>query len=1286
MTKEFTFKLILNREEYSISSNFLSFDDIDDQIHTTLITKGQYKVKSNVSKIVFQSFLNNWINNEIPNIRNDNIDDYILLSEEFDRMKAIISLYKKLSTHPRSSYTHKKNQKLNFKSEKKLFKLNKTIRKFHLIIDHLFNNKGIDSHSRFLEIKADLYNACRNGKVKLVNLLTQKEMISKNGFSFIINEAEKTAGIFRVFLFKDDYFIPRTVEYHNDEYLITEIHQSAFKNTNANTITFDENSEIRTIEKYAFYHTNISTINIPEHVKYIGKYAFAKCDELKAVSFHFGSELEVIESNAFNGILISQLSLPATILQLKEGWCSDILSFHEVKIYQPLGASEYVANISFFDDNFLIGKSNVKNDFFDVLILARRDIKSAKIPEFVRVIGPYAFENCTCLETIEFSDNSNLEIIEHNAFSKSSIQAISIPNTVTKIGDNCFSECKNLKKIEFSSNSKLESIGRNAFISSLLRINIFGKDSSLFNRFLEFYKKKYSFLSNSQPQTNEVSTAQPKKFIESLSIPSSIAVFKEGWCYNTPNLTDIKIIKNETENVILIDDRIVIGKSDPYTDEYDVLLFAARDIETVVIPSFIKRISSYAFCDCVSLQKVEFSKDSQLEVIEKSAFSGTSIKTITIPPHVIEIEDFAFFDCKLLSEVNFSMNSDLKIIGNFVFTKSMIANIVISSNLERIEKNFFYGIPNLTSLSVSPSNRYYQYIDNKFLVAKSNSLSSDYDVLVFVRRNIEDAIIPSFIKIIAPFAFSQCKNLQKVEFPIESELFLIDKNAFESSSITKISIPSHVRQIGKYAFNNCHNIETVEFSDDSELELIGDHAFDNSSIERITIPQNVYHIGHHSFQLCGALKKIEFCSSSKLHSISTSTFEFCGIESILIPSSVLSIDSRAFMFCDCLSKVEFMDDSNLIFIGKSSFSHSCIESIKIPRHVSHISERAFNECSVLQTVDFSENSELIFIDELAFSHTSIKSILIPPTVFSIGSHVFKNCYKLETVEFSEDTNVKFISQAPFHFSSIVNLSIPDNLNIISNDFFSGISHLVNINLFSCSHCYHNDCNLFYYENQFIISKSSSDDTYKAILFARRDIKEAKIPSFIKIISFNAFENCSQLESVDFSESKVQLFCKNSFANSEIKRITIPEETIRICDHAFSGCQNLEIVEIPFNSQLRLIDDYAFYYTPVKSISIPAHVKVLGKNAFSNCGELERIDFQANSELFRIDEHCFKKTNIASICLPDRVAAMKIGTFYGCNELKIIEINENCDMNEIDLNIFNSHRYERLIMIPHSKKI
>ena len=51
-------------------------------------------------------------------------------------------------------------------------------------------------------------------------------------------------------------------------------------------------------------------------------------------------------------------------------------------------------NIIYYQSKFRLGKSDPKNDNFDVLLLAFPDFKDGLIPSFVKEISSYCFEKC----------------------------------------------------------------------------------------------------------------------------------------------------------------------------------------------------------------------------------------------------------------------------------------------------------------------------------------------------------------------------------------------------------------------------------------------------------------------------------------------------------------------------------------------------------------------------------------------------------------------------------------------------------------------------------------------------------------------------------------------------------------------------------------------------------------------------------------------------------------------------------------------------------------------------
>ena len=192
-------------------------------------------------------------------------------------------------------------------------------------------------------------------------------------------------------------------------------------------------------------------------------------------------------------------------MKLNKGCFSEIQYINIIDVYTNYENDKN--NFIFYDEKFLIGKSNLESDDFDVLYFARRDLEEAVIPSFIKVINSNAFEDCKTLKTVIFSEDSNLERIENNAFSKTLIQNISIPDKVVKIGEFCFSGCNKLINVEFSANSNLHSIGKSAFSF---------QTNSAFN----FSHNQFS--SKRRKEFNQSLSISSSRDIETVFIPSNI--------------------------------------------------------------------------------------------------------------------------------------------------------------------------------------------------------------------------------------------------------------------------------------------------------------------------------------------------------------------------------------------------------------------------------------------------------------------------------------------------------------------------------------------------------------------------------------------------------------------------------------------------------------------------------------------------------------------------------------------------------------------------------------------
>lgn len=70
----------------------------------------------------------------------------------------------------------------------------------------------------------------------------------------------------------------------------------------------------------------------------------------------------------------------------------------------------------------------------------------------------------------------------------------------------------------------------------------------------------------------------------------------------------------------------------------------------------------------------------------------------------------------------------------------------------------------MLDIEIPKNSKIYSCVDNKYLLKKSDPNNPTFDIFSIARRNIEEVIIPSYIKVIDASAFDGCMKLKTVTF------------------------------------------------------------------------------------------------------------------------------------------------------------------------------------------------------------------------------------------------------------------------------------------------------------------------------------------------------------------------------------------------------------------------------------------------------------------------------------------------------------------------------------------
>ena len=352
-------------------------------------------------------------------------------------------------------------------------------------------------------------------------------------------------------------------------------------------------------------------------------------------------------------------------------------------------------------------------------------------------IDDYCFKDNLQICSINFSEDSELCSIGNRVFCYSSIEVLHIPSTVDMLEEGWCSNTKNLNHVYLSPNNKnykyLDEtqkiiIGKSDSKSDtydkivfscrdIIRVTIPSSIKQIGSyAFNHSNLKHIYFEKNSKLEIIEIGAFDKCQLI-SFEITANVYQLKDGWLGNRWNQIDFSI-SPENKVFKFINESMIVGKSDPKKDEFDVLVLASSNIENAIIPSSIKYISSYAFFNCQSLRKVEFQNDLNLISIGKYSFYDCSIEDISIPRSCKIIQKNAFRSCRNLKSIIFHEDSQLT---------------SITKNIEKLEQGWCDCTDHLFNVLISENNKNFSYLNDekKVIVGKSDPSNSIFDVIVF---------------------------------------------------------------------------------------------------------------------------------------------------------------------------------------------------------------------------------------------------------------------------------------------------------------------------------------------------------------------------------------------------------------------------------------------------------------------------------------------------------------------------------------------------------------------------
>ncbi len=622
-------------------------------------------------------------------------------------------------------------------------------------------------------------------------------------------------------------------------------------------------------------------------------------------------------------------------------------------------------------------------------------------------------------------------------------------------------------------------------------------------------------------------------------------------------------------------------------------------LEEIVLPSTLTAIEYGAFYGCSSLQKVTFSGENNVIIINQHAFEGCNLKgTIDLSAAcvisdyafagnrnlegvvtgdtLLSIGRYAFAGCGSLKDV--TITAGLVKYGEFAFTKceslesfevnalvlpkamfyecENLKSVVIGAAVNEIGEHAFMKTA-VSTLEVKEGNKAYQAGKKAYI------LSADGKTLVAVAPSISGSF--------------SAENIGGAEVTV------IGEGAFShNTAITSVNLPK-VTVVGAQAFASSKNLEKITLG---KLTTIGEYAFFETAIS--TLP-----------------------SFTKDTEIGRYAFAFTDITSVTIPDGMV-VAEGTFAECDKLTTVKV---GNNVVLGKYAFGMNK-DSIFTVKHYDKDGERYFyyTFSSALQNVTIGDN---VTIGETAFTNAaSLKKVTLGKGA-KLGKMAFYNNASLADIDLSEVLEI-----GDYAFSGDVYYTcLDDNMTVAAVDSegryiytyhapaikTADLSAATTIGEYAFAYC----------RDLVTVVLNGTITELKPYTFAGCSKLESINLSKVETVGEYAFTECESLRKVDLSSATT--IGEYAFVyNKSLQSVTfmdkveepVEEETpdeesadtaeepvksgITIGEGAFSYCEKLS--SVTNMGTVTEIGNYAFAYSALKEADLTSAVKV-GNHAF-----------------------------------------------------------------------------------------
>lgn len=1034
--------------------------------------------------------------------------------------------------------------------------------------------------------------------------------------------------------------------------------------------------------------TSLQSITIPASVTSLGNYVFSNCSSLESVTFAPAPEREPLTLGTYvfqKCVALQSIEIPAGVTKLGNYEFDGCLALNEVTFPDTItefGNNAFSGCAALESVKLPAGLTKLGNNVF----LNCTGLTSVEFPAGLTTFGTNDFAGCTSLNTITVSapkegETAKLSAENNVLYNGDKTQIlligwgitgkVTIPNTVTKIGAEVFALHTGITEIEFQEGGEADlefGDGASATINGTSRdLGTFAYLNLTKIKLPARLKKlgKYAFSYCEQ--------------LESVTFEDGLRATDLGQdtFYHCAKLKSFTIPATVTK--------------------LDNHMFQYSGLTSIEIPASVQTMGTYVFDHCSALATVKFAPDCGVTALGNYAFNeASSLREITLPDGLTGLGSNTFTKTALTSIV---IPNKVTTINWNIFSGTPLAVVTLPDSLKATSPftSLTTYAKSIKEWKISENAANYKTVDGVLYTkdgatlfnypcqkegaafevpADVTSISNEafrscefLEKVTFAARTKDLAIGSS--------AFNSCKKLNSISLP--SSLTSLGGNVLQSCSELKTVVfetdaqgASKLTAIPNYAFGSDKKLESITLP--ASLATIGQNVFNGCSVlNNVVIPKNVTSIGNNTFQNCTGLTTITFEKGGSADlAIGDGTaltgtgvsnvFVGTGLTALELPARLTKIGNKAFTNIKSLKTVTFEEGCTIETMKDSVFA-GCT-GLTTVTNLPALGKNMFDGCTNLKTCELPET--ITEIPDYAFRGTALEEVEISGNVTTIGKYAYANNAEMTTLDLS--TGLESIGDYAFqNCTALSTVTIPGTVTTLGANPFEGVPSLA---LAPDNGDFYMENNVLYNGDRseilfFPASVSGQYDLPESVLklgagvFAGSNItgiklhdmiteipdglfKGSKLQSitigrFVTKIGAGAFENCTDLNHVEFQSDRAEdlTIGANAFRGcTALTQITLSDSVKTIADNLF---ENSGLTSFACGDGVTTVGASAFKGTKLTEFTVGTAMSSIGAHAFEEIAEFKTLTFTSGGkERLTIGDYAFASTGIQSLKLPFRM--------------------------------------------------